>query len=150
MVIKSFLFRVLLSAALLTIGFLVPAVDGCAGQAEAMYEASDKVQVFFSKDKSTWTKIVASGEAALKSDSSRDIQTAYTIAEAKAKARIAHFLKETVSSSFSVDDVYKKISDKDGTLVEQDIKIIIEKNKGRGRGDPEGARPFWKGRLTML
>ncbi len=79
--------------------------------AAVVYDDPTGVSVEFAPDDSDWKRIYATGEAELMFGDRKDILNARRKAELQAKASIAKFLKERISSEEVMEDITKTMTD---------------------------------------
>ena len=82
-------------------------------QAEAPIEYKELttgVEIIFASDGSSWNKIMASGESELLFGDRKDVRKATAKAVMRAKASIAKFLKEKLTTNETLEEITKTIS----------------------------------------
>jgi hypothetical protein len=77
-------------------------------------ELSTGVEIIFSTDGSNWEKIMANGESELLFGDRKDVRKASSKAVLRAKASIAKFLKEKLTTEETLEEITKTISTSTG------------------------------------
>jgi len=90
---------------------LAPAQTTAQDSAAVVYDDPMGVSVEFTPDGSDWKRIYSIGEADLAFGDRKDIQNARRKAELEAKAAIAKFLKEKITSEETKEDITKTMTD---------------------------------------
>lgn len=107
-----------------------------------------KTGIVMDKD-GNWERIFAKGTASVDFDDEDEYEDALMEAEAKAKANIAHFLKEEVSSDKFINSLSKKIKESSSDGQKQSVKINKKKLKVTGTAIRNSASSLLKGVLVL-
>lgn len=91
-----------------------------------VYEDITGVTLEMSDDASTWLKIRSVGESALKFGDRQDVILSTKKATLAAKAEIAKFLNERISTQDSISDITKVLSEKNGGEAEIATRKSVE------------------------
>lgn len=73
-------------------------------------EPTTGVEIIFASDGKNWEKIIASGESELLFGDRKDVRKATSKATLRAKANIAKFMKEKLSTTETLEEITKTIS----------------------------------------
>lgn len=91
-----------------------------------IYEDITGVTLEMSEDASTWIKIRSVGESALRFGDRQDVILSTKKATLAAKAEIAKFLNERVSTQDSISDITKVLTEKNGLQAEIATRKSVE------------------------
>ena len=115
------------SISILSISLLLNSIYSYAKDEQTIiYEDVTGVTLEMSEDASTWIKIRSVGESAFRFGDRQDVILSTKKATLAAKAEIAKFLNERVSTQDSVSDITKVLSEKNGGQAEIATRKSVE------------------------
>ena len=115
------------SISILSISLLLNSIYSYAKDEQTIiYEDVTGVTLEMSEDASTWIKIRSVGESAFRFGDRQDVILSTKKATLAAKAEIAKFLNERVSTQDSVSDITKVLSEKNGGQSEIATRKSVE------------------------
>jgi len=126
-----------------------PAQTTAQNSAAVIYDDPIGVSVEYAPDGGDWIKIYSVGEAELDFGDRKDIQNARRKAELDAKAQIAKFFKEKLSTQDGMEEITKKVTDLASSKAGKDKAVTEKRIEATTRTISNSAEEILKGVVVL-